>query len=131
MAFFGKIPQMLDDKKRIAIPAKWRDQFDAPAYLTAGPEGCIAIYTKHDFEAASEEVLAVSASTKAGRDGRRKFFANTADVAKDSAGRLLVPQQLIDHAKLTRDIVVLGAGEWFEVWDKTTWDAYDAARAGE
>jgi MraZ protein len=131
MAFFGKIPQILDDKKRIAIPAKWRDQFDAPAFLTAGPEGCIAIYTKADFEAASAEVLAVSASTKAGRDGRRTFFGNTADVAKDTAGRLLVPQQLIDHAKLTRDIVVVGAGEWFEVWDKAIWDEYDAARAGE
>lgn len=131
MAFFGKTPQMLDDKKRISIPAKWRDQFDAPAYLTAGPDGCVAIYTKHDFEAASNEVLAVPASTQEGRDRRRKFFANTHDVLKDSSGRLLIPQQLIDHAKLSRDIVVLGVGEWFEVWDKATFDEYNASGAGE
>lgn len=131
MSFYGKTPQMLDDKKRVAIPARWRDQFDAPAFLTASPDGCIAIYTKLDFEAASKEVLAVPASSKDGRDRRRRFFANTHDVAKDSAGRLLIPQPLIEHARLTRDVVVVGSGEWFEVWDKSAWDEYNADGAGE
>ena len=131
MAFFGKTPQMLDEKKRIAIPARWRDQFDAPAFLTASPDGCIAVYTKQDFEAASSDVLAVPASTKEGRDRRRRFFANTHDVAKDSAGRLLIPQPLIEHASLEKDVFVVGSGEWFEVWDRARWETYSANRAGE
>lgn len=131
MAFFGKTDQVLDDKKRIAIPAKWREQFAAPAYLTAGREPCIVIYSKEAFEMRSREVLAVPADTKEGRDERRQFFGNTHDVLKDSAGRLLVPQPLIDHAKLVKDIIVLGAGEWFEVWDRAAWLAYNGEGPGE
>ena len=129
--FFGKTDQVLDDKNRIAIPAKWRDQFDAPAYLTAGRESCIAIYTKEAFEARSLEVFALSPDTKEGRDKRRQFFKLTNDVAKDSSGRLLVPQALIEHAHLTKDIVVQGCGEYFEVWDKDAWTAYDDGTVGE
>lgn len=122
--FTGKYEQLLDDKNRIAIPAKWRDQFDAPAYLTSGDEKCIAVYTKGAFEAASAEVLAMPASTKEGRDGRRKFFGDARDVAKDSQNRLLVPQPLLDHAGLEKEILVIGTGEWFEVWDKAAYLAY-------
>ncbi|MEP7215178.1 MAG: division/cell wall cluster transcriptional repressor MraZ [Anaerolineaceae bacterium] len=131
MALLGTFEHVLDDKKRVAIPARWRDQFDAPAYLTSSEEKCVAVYTKSDFDAASAEILAVPASTRQGRDARRKFFGDTRDVAKDAQGRLGIPQTLIDHAGLKQDVVLIGNFEWFEIWDKETWVQYNAAGAGE
>lgn len=131
MPLLGTSDHVLDDKNRVAIPARWRDQFDAPAYLTSGAEKCVAVYTKAEFEAASAEVLAIPASSQEGRDRRRKFFGDTRDVAKDAQGRLLIPPFLIAHAGLKQDVVVIGLGEWFEIWDKATWDEYNASGAGE
>ena len=87
MPLLGTSDHVLDDKNRVAIPARWRDQFDAPAYLTSGAEKCVAVYTKGEFEAASAEVVAIPASSQEGRDRRRKFFGDTRDVAKDAQGR--------------------------------------------
>lgn len=131
IGFTGKQDQLLDDKNRMAIPAKWREHFDAPAYLTSGDEPCIAVYTKAAFEAAAAEVLSLPAGTKEGRDGRRKFFGDAHDVGKDSSGRLLIPAPLIKHAGLEKDLMVVGAGEWFEIWDKAAWLAYVGGGAGE
>lgn len=131
MALVGTSEHVLDDKKRIAIPARWRDRFDAPAYLTSSPEKCVAVYTKEAFEAASATILATPASSLDGRDKRRKFFGDARDVAKDGQGRLLVPQPLIEHAGLKQEVVVVGAGEWFEIWDKATWEQYNASRSEE
>lgn len=131
MALIGTFDHVLDDKKRIAIPARWRDQFDAPAYLTSGEEKCIAVYTKSDFDSASAKILAVPASLREGRDARRKFFGDTRDVAKDAQGRLGIPQSLIDHAGLKQDVVLVGTYEWFEIWDRDTWAEYNALGAGE
>ena len=131
MALVGTFDHVLDDKKRIAIPARWRDQFDAPAYLTSGKEKCIAVYTKTDFDAASAAILAVPASTQEGRDARRKFFGDTRDVAKDAQGRLGIPHFLVEHAGLKQDVILVGTHEWFEIWDRDTWIEYNAARAGE
>ena len=128
--FTGKYDLLLDDKNRLAIPSKWRDQFDAPAYLTSGEEACIAVYTKGAFEQAAAEVQALPKSSEAGRIGRRKFFGDARDVMKDGSGRLLIPQSLIDHANLKRDITVVGAGEWFEIWDAAAWNAYMSSEEG-
>jgi len=129
MAFLGRFDHQLDDKKRVAIPARYRDQFDKPAYLTASPDGCIAVYPKAAFDSAAAEVLEVSAKTPEGRGGRRQFFGLAADVPKDSQGRLLVPAPLLEHAQLKKDVVVIGAGEYFELWDRDVWVAATAGEA--
>jgi MraZ protein len=121
MPFLGRYEARLDAKFRMPSPAKFRAQFDAPAYLTSGEEPCIAVYTKDTFEAAAAEVQAIPASTPEGRAARRKFFGDAHDVAKDAQGRLLVPPPLRGHAGLQQDVVVIGAGDWFEIWDAARW----------
>ncbi|MGH2633296.1 MAG: division/cell wall cluster transcriptional repressor MraZ [Tepidiformaceae bacterium] len=121
--FLGRYTQQLDDKKRLAIPARYRDQFDSPAFLTASPDGCIAVYTKDGYEKAAEEVLAESGKTRPGRDSRRDFFTDTRDIKPDPQGRLTLPAFLLDHAGLSKEVVVAGVGEWFEYWDAARWAA--------
>jgi MraZ protein len=129
--FFGSFEHTLDDKNRISIPAKWRAVFDAPAYLTIGPsaeERCIVVYAKEGFTRAYEEVRALGTHSKEARDKHRELFGNAHEVAKDGSGRLLVPTDLIASAGLDREVLAVGAGDWFEYWDKPTYTAYKAAR---
>ncbi|MFN0146484.1 MAG: division/cell wall cluster transcriptional repressor MraZ [Dehalococcoidia bacterium] len=121
MAFLGTFEARLDEKNRMPIPAKYRDQFDAPAYLTSGEEPCIAVYTRDSFEARAAAVKANSADDEQGRDALRKFFGDAHDVARDAQGRLLIPQRLLLHAGLTKDVTVVGSGDWFEIWDAASW----------
>ena len=123
MAFLGTFEARLDEKNRMPIPARFRDQFDAPAYLTSGEEPCIAVYTKISFEARAAEVQSTPASDPAGRNARRKFFGDAHDVPRDAAGRLLIPQRLITHARLIKEVAVVGTGDWFEIWDAAEWRA--------
>ena len=123
MAFLGQAPARLDDKGRLAIPSRYRSQFGpGAAYLTSGEEPCIAVYTEDAFTTASAEVEALPKTSIQGREGRRKFFGDGADLMPDAQGRVIIPQKLADHAELVRgeDLLILGAGSWFEIWNPTT-----------
>jgi len=129
--FLGQFEHQMDEKNRIAIPARFRDRFEAPALLTASPDGCIAVYTREGYESAYAEILALPTQASAGRTARRRFFGQTHEVKKDAQGRLVIPAALIAHAGLKKDVVAVGAGEWFEYWDKDAWAVQDAALAAE
>jgi MraZ protein len=124
MPFLGRFEAKLDDKNRMAIPAKYRDQFDAPAYLTSGEESCIKVFTKAAYERKAEKVNALPDDTPDGRNARRRFFGDSADVTKDAQGRLLIPASLIGHAGLDKDLAIVGAGDWFEIWDPQRYRDY-------
>ncbi|HXU23085.1 MAG TPA: division/cell wall cluster transcriptional repressor MraZ [Tepidiformaceae bacterium] len=124
--FLSRFSQQMDEKNRIAIPARYRDQFDAPAFLQASADGCIAVYTKAGYDEAAEKVLADAEDTEESRRKMRNFFAETQDVKADGQGRLLIPAFLIDHAGLKKDVVVAGVGAKFEVWDAARWSAHKA-----
>ncbi len=132
MPFLGRFEAKLDDKNRMAIPAKYREQFDAPAYLTSGDEPCIVVYTKAAFDEEMARVKALSTTTTEGPRLRRKFFSDAHDIAKDTQGRLLIPAPLLAQAglnKADRDIVIVGNGDWFEVWEPQRWREYQEGGA--
>lgn len=126
--FTGTNSQFLDDKNRLAIPARFRDRFDTIVYLAAGDEGCIAAYTPRAYEEAGAVVMAEPANTPAGRDARRDFFGRTAELRTDGQGRVVIPPFLLEHAGLVKDVLVVGAGEWFEFWDTNRHAERQAAR---
>lgn len=116
--FLGQYEHQMDEKNRIAIPIRFRDRFETIAFLTASPDGCIAVYTRESYESAYAEILALPTQSSAGRTARRQFFGQTHEVKKDAQGRLVIPAALIAHAGLKKDVVAVGAGECFEYWDK-------------
>ncbi|MBI2766020.1 MAG: hypothetical protein HYX53_08940 [Chloroflexi bacterium] len=125
MGFLGRADYLLDDKKRVPMPPKYRVSFDAPAILTTGEDPCVSVYTQDGFDAAGAEVTARTNNDEDGRRIRRKFFGNAEPVAKDAQGRLLVPQRLIDYAGLGRDVVVVGMDDHFEIWDRDKLAAFE------
>ena len=126
MAFRGNFEYQLDDRNRVALPPKFREEFANGAVLVPGSDECIEVYTPEGFEAEARVVERVPAYSEAGRQLRRAFFASSFDVQRDGQGRLLIPAKLLSHAGIERDVVVLGNDQRLEIWDRTRWEEQES-----
>lgn len=126
MAFRGNFEYQLDDRNRVALPPKFREEFANGAVLVPGSDECIEVYTPEGFEAEARVVERVPAYSEAGRQLRRAFFASSFDVQRDGQGRLLIPAKLLSHAGIQRDVVVLGNDQRLEIWDRTRWEEQES-----
>lgn len=124
MSFIGTTAYLMDDRKRIPIPRGYRDQFEAPAVMTKGEEHCIVLYTSAGYEQAGAEVNRLG-NTPDGRDARRRFFGSAYRQPVDGQGRVQIDPDLITWAELSKEIIVVGAGDYMEIWNKAAWDAYN------
>lgn len=123
MAFRGSFEHTLDDRGRVAIPAKYRTDFpNNTAVLTPSPEGCLRVFPEAAFQAMSAEVAEAPATTAEGRRKRRMFDAQAFDAELDRQGRILIPARLREQAGLTGPVVVAGNRECLEIWDRTRWE---------
>ena len=125
MGFRGNFEYQLDDRNRVALPPRFREAFANGAILTPGVERCIEVYTPEGYDRQAEVVDQVPAQSGEGRRLRRAFFGSSFDVQRDGQGRLLLPPKLIDYAGISKDVVVVGSGEWLELWDKAAWDGQE------
>ena len=116
--FQGPSAISLDAKGRMSIPAKHRDallaQCEGRLTLTRHPDGCLLLFPRPAWEAMRQQIAAWPI---AARDWKRVFLGNAVDVELDGAGRILVAPELRAAAGLTRDVMLLGMGSHFEVWD--------------
>jgi MraZ protein len=121
--FFGSFEHAIDDRGRIAIPARYRKSFTDGAVLRLGPEGCIEMYTAEGFERQVTLRIGGNESTRnqGGRRVRRGFLAQAFEVELDRQGRILVPQGLRQQSALTERAVVVGLGDYVELWDPAAW----------
>jgi MraZ protein len=119
MDFFGTHDARMDDKNRVAIPAKLRHAFgEGQAYLMANSDGCIFIYTEASFENFRAEVKQAPRTTSEGRARWREFFGNMEPVKPDAQGRIVIPTRLLPVLGMTEpgDMKFLGMDEWIELW---------------
>lgn len=116
--FQGASAINLDAKGRMAIPAKHRDalqvQCDGRLTLTKHPEGCLLFFPRPVWEQHREQISKWPMSARA---WQRIFLGNAVDVELDSAGRILISPELRAAVGLTRDVMLLGMGTHFEIWD--------------
>ena len=128
----GTFVPKLDDKGRVILPAKFRDEFAAGLVMTRGQEGCVYVYSQREFEALHERMAEQAPKLgKAGRDYLRMFLSGAAQEIPDKQFRVTVPPMLRDYAGLDRDLTVIGAGTRAEIWDTATWNRYsETAEAG-
>ncbi len=133
MAFRGAFDYTLDAKNRLTVPAKFRNALSQGLVLAKGVEPCVAIWRPEDYDAFLAGALGgVNPLSPQRRQVERYFSANSFPERLDSAGRVgPVPSKLMDHAKLSKDVVVVGAGSCVEVWDRERWHAYDAELTAE
>jgi len=127
MAFRGTFDYTLDAKNRLTVPARFRPQLADGAVLAKGVERCVAIYPPEAYEHQTRGALeGMNPLSRQAQELQRFFSANAHDSELDGAGRLMLPPFLIEHANLERDVVVTGAGDHLEVWDRAAWADYNA-----
>jgi MraZ protein len=123
MPFRGSFEHSLDDRGRVAIPAKYRAEFpNNLAVVTPTPEGCLQVFPEAAFQEMSEELASVPATTRDGRRVRRRFDAQAFDAELDRQGRILIPARLRELAGLDGSVVVAGNRECLEIWNPARWE---------
>jgi MraZ protein len=122
--FFGTYTPRLDDKGRLFLPAKFRDELAEGLVVTRGQERCLYVWSMEEFGKLTERMRDTPVTNKATRDYVRMFFAGASDETPDKQGRITVPPMLRDYASLSRDCVVIGAMNRIEIWDAAAWQRY-------
>ena len=122
MSFRGTYEHTVDDRGRVAIPARYRHEFAEGVVLTLGEEGCIEVFTASGFAEMSDLVAAEPATTAEGRRSRRRFDAQSWDTELDRQGRILIPVQFREAAALDGPVVIAGRRECLEIWSPQRWE---------
>lgn len=126
--FLGEFDHSLDDRGRVTLPRKIRQELTRDeVILSRGFDECIFGFDREQWEKESQKHLETNLTDAKGREVRRYLFSSAEKVEIDKLGRLLVPAHLKEYAKIMKDIVVVGAGDHFELWNKRQWESYTAA----
>ena len=127
----GAHEHTVDDKNRLTLPAKFRQAFADGIVITRGLDGCLFAYRREDWDRLVESRLAaLDPLSPEGRRLQRHFFSGAAEADLDRQGRVIVPKELIEHARLGRDVVVAGVHDRLEIWDRAAWRRELAAVEG-
>ena len=123
--FMGEYQHTLDNKGRLILPAKIRDQLGDTFIATRGLDDCIFIYTLEEWAALEGKLKQLSLVKPEARAFSRYIFSGAAELEGDKQGRVLLPPTLREYAKLEKDVVVIGVSTRVEIWNKETWNHYN------
>jgi MraZ protein len=135
MLFTGQFEKTLDDKRRVALPKKYRDGFGGEElkmlYLAPGMDRSLELYDEVTFSRIAEKLNQQSESQTAGRHFKRSFYSRSELVEVDKQGRFCVPDQSMEFAGLSKDIIFVGMFDHVELWDATLWKSYSLDQANQ
>ena len=126
--FLGTHSPRLDEKGRLFLPAKFRDELSEGVVITKGQERCLFVFPLDEFRRVTEALSQAPVTQKTVRDYSRVFFASAWQEVPDKQGRVTIPPALRQYAGLTKDCVVIGANSRVEIWDTAAWETYLADR---
>jgi len=119
--FMGQYTHNLDNKGRLTIPVRYRSMLTEGAYITQGFDRNLMVWTKSSFEKISQRVSQQSVTDPESRLLRRYIYASSERVEMDRAGRILIPEFLRQAAMLDGEVVIVGVGDYFEIWSPSLW----------
>ncbi|UJA19854.1 division/cell wall cluster transcriptional repressor MraZ [Thermoleophilia bacterium SCSIO 60948] len=127
MAFRGENEHNLDSKDRLTIPSRHRDQLAEGVVLMKALDPCVSVFPAAAFDAFTKRSLGeINPLGRTGRMMTRRLNAGSFDDSLDSAGRVRIPQGLIEHAGLSGACTVIGVDDHLEIWDPERWAAEQA-----
>lgn len=126
--FLGTYSPRLDEKGRLFLPAKFRDELAEGLVITKGQERCLYVFSGAEFTRLTERLREAPLTARGARDYSRVFFASAHDDVPDKQGRVTVPPALREYAGLDRDCTVIGANTRVEIWDASAWATYLAGQ---
>jgi MraZ protein len=122
--FIGEYSHNVDDKGRMAVPAKFRRELLKGAVVTRGLDNCLFLYTKIEWEKLAEKLAALPISQSNTRAFSRLMLAGAMDVEMDKQGRIILPEYLRQFAGIKKNLVIAGLYNRLEIWDQEVWNAY-------
>ena len=124
MMFLGTYEPKLDDKGRVILPARFREDMEGGIVLTRGQEHCIYAFPAQEFEQMTVELRRAPLSSKQARDFVRVLLSGAYKEVPDKQGRITLPPDLRKYAGLDRELTVIGAGSRAEIWNSQAWNDY-------
>ena len=123
MFFLGQYRHNVDDKGRLTVPARYRELLTEGAYITQGFDRNLMVLPAPDFEAMARKLRSESSLTNMdNRDLKRLLFSYAEKVQPDGNGRILLPAFLREQHQLNGEVVLVGVGDFFEIWSAAEWD---------
>ena len=124
MYFLGTFDYAMDERGRLPLPPRYRDEFRAGIVLSQGsPDRCLHVYTWPEFQRQADQYMAESALRRKGRVLRRGLFADAYSTELDGQNRVLIPAPLREYAGLSGKVLVVGTGQRLEVWSPAEYEA--------
>ena len=125
--FFGSFAHTLDEKGRLMIPRKMRDELGYKVYIMQGLDGCLSVYNESAYQKLVEQFSRLSFNQHKNRDYLRLQFASTHEMDVDKLGRVQIPTALLSKFNISREVLVLGIGDHIEIWDQKKYEEYEAS----
>ena len=120
--FTGTYENSIDGKNRMIVPSKYRNQLGGKCMLSRGFDACLYIYTMEDWDELVGKMKKLRQTDRDMRKFIREFFSNASECQLDSQGRILIPQNLKNYAKISKDLITMGAMDKIEVWSKEVYN---------
>jgi len=119
----GEHDHSLDEKKRLTLPSRLREQLGERVVVTRGLDGCLNVWAADEWRKHGERVGSLDPFSSEARTMQRFFFASAVDVELDKQGRIVIPAGLLETAGIGREVTVTGIYDHLEIWDRATWRA--------
>lgn len=122
--FLGTYTPKLDDKGRLTLPAKFRDELAGGLMVTKGQDHSLAVYPREEFAQLAARAAQASRTDPQARAFVRSLAAGTDEQRPDGQGRITLSADHRRYARLTKECVVIGSVDFLEIWDAAAWQAY-------
>jgi len=124
--FIGEYQHTVDNKGRIIMPSKLRDDLGQNFIVTKGLDNCLFVYPMEEWKRLENKLRTLPLTNKNARAFIRFFFAGATECSLDKQGRILIPNNLREYAKIIKDVVIIGVAERIEIWAKEEWTNYNS-----
>ena len=128
--FSGEFEHTIDDKGRLTIPARFRDELTEGMFVTRGLDGCLFVYSPDSWELLAEKVATLPLTQRDARYFSRLIFSGS-ECKLDKQGRILLPSSLRQHAGIGNEVVIIGVNSRLEIWSRERWQEVTARLENE
>lgn len=127
----GEYQHSIDNKGRVSIPVRFREELGDTFVATKGLDHSLFVYPMEEWQRLAQKLRSLPFTRADARAFARFFFSGATELEPDKQGRVLLPQLLREHAKITKDVVIIGVSNRVEIWSKEVWEEYSVQASAD
>jgi len=124
--FIGEYQHTLDAKNRVIMPSKFREKLGESFVMTKGLDNCLFIYSSKEWSVVEDKLKSLPMTHKDARAFVRFFFAGACECELDKQGRILMPNNLKEYARIDKELVIIGVSTRIEIWSREEWNKFNS-----